>query len=379
MISREELQKLIEYKGKPGGCVLSIYLEVDQSQANNLNRGFEATLKKMLRSEEEKIGDKSRRKEFAACAKRMQEYVGAYEPKKRTLVLFCSVSGDFFWDRELNVLLPSSACWNSRPRVRPLLEAYEHFELYGVILADKHRSRLFTVFMNHVEEHLDAFTEADVKHIKGPGSDHIRSQAQVQRKADGHALQHLKHTAELMDTLADQFRFDHLVLAGPVAATSELQHLLPERLRRRVAATVALPLEATSQEVLRETTRIQEQEERAKEEHLVSELITAAAKNNHAVTGLSSTLRSLGEGRVWHLLYADGFVPHGGECNRCGRLVEDGRPDCPFCGTDIKPVKDVIETALGKVVGSGGKYGQVRDRAAERLKLAGGVGAFLRF
>jgi hypothetical protein len=379
MILKEELQRLVEYKGKPGSYVLSVYLEVDQSQAKNLNRSFEAALKKMLRSEEEKIGDKGVRKEFAACARRLQEYVGGYEPKKRTLVLFCSLSGELFWDRELNVLLPSSARWNGTPHVRPLLEAYEHFDRYGVILADKHRSRLFTVFMNQVEEHLDAFAEADVKHIKGPGSDHMRSQAQVQRKADGHALQHLKHTAELMDTLADKFRFDHLILAGPVAATSELQHLLPERLKRRTAGAAALSMEATSQDVLREATRIREEVETVKEESLVGDLITAAAKSNNAVTGLAPTLKFLGEGRVWHLLYADGFVPQGGECNRCGRLVEDGRSACPFCGTDTRPVQDVIESALGKVVESGGKYGQVRDRAAERLRLAGGVGAFLRF
>jgi peptide chain release factor subunit 1 len=379
MIFKEELQRLVEYKGKPGSYVLSVYLEVDQSQANNLNRNFEATLKKMLRSEEEKIGDKGERKEFAACAKRLQEYVGSHEPKKRTLVLFCSVSEELFWDRELNVLLPSASRWDAAPHVRPLLEAYEHFERYGVILADKHRSRLFTVFMNHVEEHLDAFTDLDVKHIKAPGSDHMRSQAQVQRKADGHALQHLKRTAELMDALSEQFRFDHLVLAGPTATTSELQHLLSERLKRRVAGTAALPLEAHSQDVLRETARIRQEVERAKEESLVGDLITAAAKNNNAVTGLAPTLKFLGEGRVWHLLYADGFVPPGGECNRCGRLVEDGTPDCPFCGNNTRPVKDVIESALGKVMETGGKYGQVRERAAERLKLAGGVGAFLRF
>ena len=40
----------------PGSPVLSVYLDIDQSKAANLNRRFEASLKDMLRSIETAIG-----------------------------------------------------------------------------------------------------------------------------------------------------------------------------------------------------------------------------------------------------------------------------------------------------------------------------------
>jgi hypothetical protein len=53
-ISRTELENLIERKGAESG-VLSVYLEVDQSRAANLNRGFTAALKDRLRAIEQEV------------------------------------------------------------------------------------------------------------------------------------------------------------------------------------------------------------------------------------------------------------------------------------------------------------------------------------
>ncbi len=379
MISSLELRGLLEYSVNPESPVLTVYLNVDQSNASNLNRGFEATLKNELRGIEEKLQDKGMRRDFSADVEALLNFVSSYQPKKRTLVAFSDASEKYLWCREISVPLNSCAHWEPTLHVRPLLEAFDEFERYGVLLADKNRARLFTMFLNQIEEHLDAFAQAEVKHIKGPGSDHGRSQAQLQRKAEEHAMRHLKNSAELMDVLADEYHFDHLVLAGPVTATTELQHLLPERLRRRVVGVVALSMEATEGEVLAETIKVQKEVERQKEENMVSDLVTAAAKNNHAVTGLDATLQSLSEGRVWHLLFSDGFVPRGGECPRCTVLVGEGRNDCPYCGGEVKPVHDLIERAAWKVIDSGGRYEHVRERAAERLNAVGGVGAFLRF
>lgn len=379
MISKTDLENLIEREVKPSSPVLSVYLDVDQSRASNLNREFEAALKNMRRSIERQLGGERERREFTADAERVLQFVSNYEPRGRTLVIFCDASDDFFWQRELNTPLRNGAHWNDTAYVRPLLEAFDEFERYGVILADRAQARLFTVFLGEIEEHREAFAPADTRNIKTTGTDRIWSQMHFQHKADQHARWHLKHVAELMDRLAGSYAFDRLVLAGPVEATSELYRLLSKRLRSRVVNSIALPIGASEQQVVEATLRVEQEVERAAETKLVEDLITAAAKKEQAVIGLTAIFTSLQEGRIWRLVYANGFAPRGGQCTKCAMLFVEDRDACTYCGAAVRSVEDIIARAVERVADMGGKVKQVNDTAASQLNEAGGVGAFLRF
>jgi len=45
----------------------------------------------------------------------------------------------------------------------------------------------------------------------------------------------------------------------------------------------------------------------------------------------------------------------------------------------VQPVKDVVARAVSRVINSGGQAEQVREKAAQQLHDAGGIGASLRF
>jgi hypothetical protein len=379
IFSAQDIRELVEHEASPGSHVLSVYLNVDQAQASNLNRGFEAALRGLLRSIEEGVTDKDERKQLALAIEKTMRAVARLKPHGRGFVCFCDLSKDLFWQREVQVGFANHVRWSAKPYTRPMLEAFDEFRRVALILTDKGQARLFTVSLNEIQEHVDALAQGGVKHIKGPGSDHMRSQRQVQRKAEGHVLQHLKHVAGLVDELAEQRQFDHLILAGPVEATSELQHLLTDRLRRRVVGSLTLPMNADVHQIQEAVRQLECEVARASEEHLVNDLLTAAAKNRHAVVGLDQTLRSLQEGRIWRLVYADGFVTEGGECARCGLLHSSDFEACLDCQGPIQPAKDLVASAASRVVSSGGKVDQVRANAAHVLRQAGGVGAFLRY
>jgi peptide chain release factor subunit 1 len=380
MISKQDLENLLERPGQPGSPVLSVYLDVDQSRAANLNRGFETALKSMLRSIEQQLAAERERAEFAADAERLLRFASDYQPRARSLVIFCDASQDFFWVWELHAPVRNDARWGGAPYVRPLLEALDEFERYGVILADRAQARLFTVFLGEVEEHREVFAPANVRHIRTTGTDHLWSQLHFQRKADEHARWHLKHIAELMDRLASVYAFDHLVLAGPIEVTSELYSLLPKRLRSRIAGSLALPIKASEPQVLEATLKIEQEVEQATKTRLVEGLITAAAKNEQAVTGLDAILMSLQQGRIWRLVYANGFARRGGQCTTCAALFVEDRNVCAYCGAAVASVDDIVARVAERVAEMSGKVEPVRGTAADRLKGAGGgIGAFLRF
>jgi peptide subunit release factor 1 (eRF1) len=377
MIARAEIDRLLEYRPAPDRSVLSVYLDVDQSKAANLNREFEAALKTRLRGIETSL-EGAERERFATAAERVLRFAASYHPRARTLVIFSEGTG-LFWTGELRATLPTEVRFEPAAWVRPLVEVFDEYERYGVIMVDKERARVFTVFLGEVEEERDAFAAAEVRHKKASGTDHLRSQMNFQRQDEMHVRQHLKRVADLMDELARHYAFDRLVLSGPVTATSELHRLLPKRLRGRVVGTLRLPPDAPADDVLRETMALEQAVEREAEKAYVEQLLTAAGKGNGGTIGSAATLSALQEGRVLRLVYADGFSARGSECVSCRAVFAGGQSACGYCGGELRPVGDLVQRAIERAAETGGRIELVRGEAAARLLEAGGIGAILRF
>lgn len=370
MISKAEIEQIREREDVPDSPVLSVYLDVDQSKASNLNRHFEVALKDMLRPLEAPL-DKKQLQSFAADAERVEQFVSGFEPGGKGLIIFCDDSENFWWARGINVSVRNSVRWSDTAYTLPLLEIFDEYERYGVVLVDRTRARLFTVFMGEIEEHREALVPDLFKDI-------IVSRKGIQNKADTHARWQLKHVAEMLDKLVDQYGFDRLVLAGPVEAASELSHQLSKRVRGRVVGRIALPIEANDRKVLDETRKIEQQVEREAEKRLVEELI--AADGRHPVRhGLENTVRALGEGRIWRLIYASGFSSRGSQCPNCAMIFAGTEGSCVYCGGAIEPVDDLVERMVERVLESEGRVEEAEGEAAHRLQQVGGIGAILRF
>jgi peptide subunit release factor 1 (eRF1) len=373
MISRADLDRLADHAPTPESPVLSVYLDVDQSRAVNLNREFEAALKTRLRTLEHRLVE-SERDAFRADAAAVQRFVAGYRPRARTLVLFADDSAGLFWSGELRASLPTDVRWDPTPYVRPLLEVLDANERYGVVLVDKERARLFTVFLGEIEEEREALAAAEVRHKQASGTDHWRSQMHFQRQDEMHVHWHLRQVAELIEDVARVHAFDRLVLAGPVEATSELARLLPRPLGARVVGTLRLPADVPAETVLRETLEVAKRVEREAEETLVAQLLERGS------TGLDATLAALQEGRLWILVHADGFASRGTECPRCHALfTANADSACGYCGERLLPLDDLVGRVLERARESGGKIEKVHGEAAARLLDAGGIGAFPRF
>lgn len=380
MISRRDLHELLSLPPDTESPVLSLYLDVDQQRAINLNRGFESVLRNLIRQIEQGLGNNSRLKEFLGDARLAGSFVSDYQPAGKSLVLFCDASKGFTWHRSLNISLDSIAHWSPRVYLRPVVEARDEFERCGVILTDRTRARLFTVYMGSIEEHHEAFAEAETRKVDASGMDQMYSQMNFQRKADEHVRWHLKRVGEMADRMVEAKRFSRLILGGTQEVTSELRNLLSERLKNCLVGTVTLPIDAGTADILRETVTLEAAAEREEEDLLVQRLLTAAAKEKQAVVGLSKVLAALNLSRVRHLVYSDGFKASGAECRECGGLFESYTKKCRDCeGLQIES-SDLLNAGIGRVLREGGEVEQLKSSAAVNfLKKAQGIGAYLRF
>jgi len=358
--------------------VLSVYLDVDQSNATNLHGKFHNALKDMLRATEAGLQN-GQTEHFAVDAARAMEYVSNLQPTGKGLILFIDASEKFFWAREVQVPLRNKTRWSEIPSVKPLLGLMEDYERYGIVLADRERARIFTVYMGEIAEHEDFLATLPVRRIKSPGTDHLFSERRFQNKAAMHAHLHLKNVAESLDRLLDQNGFDRILIGGPVEPTAELQQLLSKRVRGRLIDRLSLPVTASHGQILEQAVRLGERLERQMEEQIVEDLLAGDDKHHPITLGLEPTVHALCEERIWRMVYADGFTPSGGQCSSCRMLFASPDGACEYCGSAIKPTDDLLERMVERAVAQDALLEQVTGNAAARLQQAGGIGAILRF
>ena len=360
------------------GRVLSVYLDVDQSKAANLNRRFEGAFESRIQLIAGKFEEEYEQSDFLRCVGDVRKLLSAYEPHGRSLVIFARSAGKT-WFRELNVPVGTEVHWGAAPYLHPLVEALDEFEAYMVVVADRAHSRVFTVRLGTIEKQAEIHALGTVRHLKTSGTGHLYSQSHIQRRADGNVLGHFKRVIEVLEHVANMNAPARLVLAGNAEAISELFRLLPKSLRGRVAGSAVMPANAPEKEILEGTLALARKAERLQELEKVERLLTSAAKGDKAVVTFRHTLQAFNEDRVRELVYAEGFSALGGVCEHCHVMFPSDDLNCEICGMPVKPADDLIENTISAALAAGAAVEQLRGPAADKLLAAGGIGAFLRF
>jgi len=377
MISKQDVENLMSRPVREGSSVLSIYLNIDQSQSDNINRKFEKCLRTMLRNLEHSL-DEAGQRFLAQNSERIWRFMADYEPTGRTLVMISDAKDDFFWVRGARVSLPNQIFWNETPHVLPLLKAFEEYQRYGVILTDKNRARLFTVFLGEIEDECGTLAPNDVKFLKSTGRDNLRSQMQLQRTDELHAMWHLKHVIRTMEDLSRRHHFDHLILGGQKEAVHNLYDLLPKKRQEEVVATIPIPMKVNRKRVLDEIMKLERELEQTREAELILSLMQATHKQDNVALGIDRTLSALTKGRIHRLIYCENYRPAGFMCRNCSLLFAHPQNHCFLCEAPVHPIEDLLERIAERVFHRGGKIEQVRGDAAKELQGEGSIGAFLR-
>jgi hypothetical protein len=376
MISHDDIRQVQQYPSGPDTFVLSLYVDVDQSKAANLNRGFETAVEALFRKIADSQGENHKHFIETECS-RVLDFLRDYTPRGKGLVIFSDSTRDFWWQRDLRVAISTNARFSPSPWVRPLIEALEARDRFGVALIDKHRARLFAGDAAGLELVFEFETEIPGKHMT-TGTDHIWSQSQMERDHANHIRAHARRAAEEFSSIVERDRLARVVIGGPVEATSIFEGELPRRIQQMIAGTVSLPMDASHERLLQEVGKIIERAEHEDEVRLVESMITSAMKGDRAVLGIEETLEAIRQGRIYCLVVAKDFRIAGKQCRACRVLLVDSLDACSYCGGELASAPDLINRASHRVLEQAGRVQIVSGAAAE--KLAGsGIGAVLRF
>lgn len=385
VLQPQRIQELSDRPVKENSPVLSVYLDLDPANTGNRRSGHKLALESMLKEIESQISDTTKLVQFKEDAEWIRQKAEFHLPKGRSFVLFSDASESFHFQEDLPVRMANQAWYGSTPYVRPLLEALKEYERYGVVLVDSEKARFFVISMGNIEEVSDFFQYPPVKHRATAGSDHMRSQMVLQRRAAKWSESFLKDVSDILHDLIAQHDIDRVILGGSDEVSAELHRLLPRAVAGRVAARVKLSVTAKAREVLEISNSIIDRFDREQERFIVGDLITIAKKAKptveKAVVGMNATLDAVNQGRVHRLVYPSDLKVKGYRCGSCDVLMDHAPADgiCPYCSNNLEDVEDMIWLVSERVLGSGGKIEEIKDdEARSRLMSAGGIGASLR-
>ena len=110
-MSRYDLSLLFSRTHTAQKSVLSVYLNVDQAQSRNLNRGFETQLKKLVMGMRKGLSDVAERERFSTAMQHVQDFIRAYSPAEKGIVLFYDTTDGFFWYQALGFGITDQIRW----------------------------------------------------------------------------------------------------------------------------------------------------------------------------------------------------------------------------------------------------------------------------
>jgi len=353
----------------------ALSLDIDQNKQSNRERGFVVQAEALLKDLRSRSGRSTRLDKACEIA---LELTRTLRPTGLAALVVVHPETDLREVQQISLSFAASAHWQKGAFLRPIVEAMDEHERYGVVLADTKRARLFLVSMGEITEHEDLFSET-ARRTKATGSDQWRAEKRHDRRHDGEVASHAKKVIDALHDLALRSPFDRLIVAGTPKATSQLVRLLPKRLRGKLVETVSMSVGSPKKDVLKKILNVQRKMERAQESVLVEGVLAELHDGGKAVAEFPAVLDAVNQGRVWKLFYAKGLKRVGGECSNCGSYAPDPTGICTYCGNEVQRLTQFVDRLSQSVMEMGGQVEMVDGPAAEHLKPKGSIAALLRY
>jgi peptide subunit release factor 1 (eRF1) len=369
MFTEDNLRELLEFSAPEP--VISVYLNTEPSAGNA--DAYRLRLRTMLK--EAKLPQ-----EAAASVAAIERYfIQDYNWTGRSIAVFSCAPKGFFRAYTLAVPVRDLVRISDHPTVKPLTDLIDIYGSYGVVLVDQQGARLFVFNLGELKEQEGVLGEA-VKHTKRGGSSSMvgmrGGMAGKTRAAEETVDRNMKEIAEFVTRFFEEKHVRRILIGGTEDTIAQLRSELPKAWQSLIAGTFPMSMTASHPEVLNRALQVGMEAEERRENHLVDNLITSAAKGNDAVVGFRDTLTAANDGRIQTLLISDGYRQPGYYCPSCQHLSL-AEEECPNDGQKVVQVPDAVELAVHSVLRHKGSVEIVHTGTP--LDQCGSIGAILRY
>lgn len=370
MISRKQVIDLLHFDAGTS-WVVSFYMGIGVYRARK--KAYEIEAKDITR---QALGDAGlsgeAKKEVEEDIQRIINFLKMdFSGQAKGLAAFSSKKAGLWQVYKLPVTMPDRCVVGHSPFVLPMLRIVDESRRFCVVVTDKAKARLFTVYLGEITERSDIFDVVPGWHKQGGWA-----QARFQRHIEDHVNRHLKHVADTVFEFHKAEGFGHLIVGGSQEIRTRLYPILHSYLQRILAGNINVDVTSGTDEILKAARRIEAEVDAKRSEEIVRAL-KGSSGAKLAVAGLSGTIKALSEGRVHTLVLVDGARVEGWVCGRCGGVEAVSATRCESCGQELARADDVSEHLAALAVERDAEVKYVRPESG--IESQGSVGAILRW
>jgi peptide chain release factor subunit 1 len=371
MINRKKIIELLQFRTETD-WVLSFFLGVGVYKAQR--KAYETEAKSIIKeavNAAELSGDD--RKKVEEDARKILRFLTMdFKGKARGLAVFACGPAGLWQVFRLPVTVPDRCVIDHMPYVLPMLRLVDEGRRYCVVVADKEKARLFTLYMGEITERTDIFDGVPGWHKQGGWA-----QARFQRHIEDQVNKHLKHVADTVFELYKREGFGHLIIGGTHELSTRLYRILHSYLQKIVRGYITVDVSANINDILKAAREIEDDTQNKEVSEMAQRLLGPSRQGNLAVKGLDDTIQALTEGRVHTLVLADSYEVEGCLCGDCGGVDLMGAEKCTRCMKKLSKVGDVSEHLAIMAVEQDAEVKYLPQGLG--LESEGGVGAILRW
>ncbi|NPV85379.1 MAG: hypothetical protein HPY45_05155 [Anaerolineae bacterium] len=366
MFAETDLRELVEFSSSEP--VLSVYLNTDPTQGNA--DAYKLRLRNMLKNVN-----------LPADVNAIERYFDLkHDWSGRSVAVFSCAVQKFFRAYPLALPVHDFIYIGNRPGVKPLINLWNNYGGYGVVLVDKQGARLFNFHLGQLVEQQGVLGETVKRTKRGGASSFPGRRGGIAGRTNAVDETVERNMKDVVDSAIRFFEENHIrriLISGSDDNVALFRSLLPKAWQSLVVGTFAMSMTASHNDVLNQTLQVGLGAEQQREKKLIDHMMTSAAKGGAAIVGLEDTLQAIYNDRVQTLVLAENFHQEGYRCTHCEWLTSLPAKLCSICGKEMTSVADVANLAISAVMRHAGDVEVVgTDESFEKV---GSIGAILRY
>jgi peptide subunit release factor 1 (eRF1) len=373
------IERVLNYTptGKP---VVSAYLMVDRTRTTKKN--YQTKLNSMIAKSREILEadddfDKNHKKEIFEILEKIKSFVNDKfsTGSAKTLVVFSS--GDGLWEEfRVPIIMKSRIIIDPKPYTQNLRNLINNSKKYGVLLVNREKAQIYSVYLGEVNEYLAAFI-SDV-----PSKVNFRSEAVLrEKKLLGRLEEKLHHFFKLINDktleLFKEKKFDYLILSGKKEIIPGFLNYMHSYLQQVYIGGIDAEPDSKITVISKKAKEIIDKFELSTKNDVINKLIDEYNPNRMGVLGIDAVIRSLLIDQIKILIYEKQFTHSGYVCDICGYLTLEEKKKCPYCEGELVFYNDIVDEIVENALDQGCEIIDIDSN--ERLNKAGSIGAVLRY
>ncbi|MEX2583628.1 MAG: Vms1/Ankzf1 family peptidyl-tRNA hydrolase [Gemmatimonadota bacterium] len=374
MISKQDLERILALETN-GRKIFSLFLDLSVNSDNKRTHQIFLNQRRAQFDELDSERWNHPHEEIGRAFKRVDEWLDdEFSEENKGVVIYAELGGDYFEALQFPVTVQNRLVISDKPAVGPLAQVLESYHHHGVVLLDRERVRILSVYLgtllDEIEVHGEPYPTAHDVQAGG------YSQMRYQRRKLEEMRHFFREFAKEVEEFVHQYRPHDLLILGTDENVGKFRDFLPEAVQEKIVFTGPMRVDETTSEIL---NRIEPhlEAERGRESQELLQLVRERVRQDYLATaGFQSTLQALQEGKVDTLVIAQDQEREGARCTQCGFVFAKNAEKCPYDGSPMEGGVDVVEEVIRLAESHGSEIEFVP--ASEAGDFAG-VAALLRF